>query len=572
MPALVPIGLFAGLRCQWAETKPDAIEQAAEAWHRWRERASRQLPLPLATRVLVVVRISCVDDIILHGGLFHLLSLRTIQPLVYFALPNAATVSIARNQALREGWASLVSLRSAAEISELLLQFPDEMPIALFASPAPFSTTTTVDVKRSVATPLKSDLAWANYIPLEPGTFIGHVSDLRGLDDIFAITPLLPANVPQDDQAPLQFQDGPPTFQPRDSEVKIEDREIRIGADKIELHSPHGATLISVSVLTEGEKACVTALQPVLLARDGHELNIPILPRYASEFNQRMQIRVSSSSDVTTVRELNFNVPPANIESWMLSAYLNRGGGGNPAIRAFASGTGCRLAYAEDEPEELRDIPVVWGVLRGSDRILTQAQLQGLYFFYIDHAYFDRGHGKSYRISRNRYEAGKIRKVKDDRLRRLDLEIKPWRKRGKSIIVCPPTEYFMAAHNCADWLETTLAALRLETDRPILVREKPQPGHSSVPLAQALQKAHALVTHSSNVAIEAACLGTPVFVSPTSAAAPIGRTDVGLIESPIYPDRDKWLCHLAYSQYTIDELRDGSAWALLQYLEDCQFA
>ncbi len=248
------------------------------------------------------------------------------------------------------------------------------------------------------------------------------------------------------------------------------------------------------------------------------------------------------------------------------------GGGGNPVARAFATGTGCRLAYAEEEPEVLRDIPVVWGVLRGSDRILAQAQFQGLHFFYIDHAYFDRGHGHSYRITRNRYEAGNVRKVRDDRLKRLNLDVPPWRKNGRGIIVCPPTEYFMAAHGCPDWLETTLATLRLETDRPIIVREKPKPGEANIPLPQALQDAHALVTHSSNVAIEAACLGTPVFVSPTSAAAPIGQTDIGLIETPRYPKRDGWLAHLAYSQYSIDEIRDGTAWKLLKYLEECEFA
>jgi hypothetical protein len=277
------------------------------------------------------------------------------------------------------------------------------------------------------------------------------------------------------------------------------------------------------------------------------------------------------SSGTRSIHEVRFNVPPANIEPWMLSAFLNRGGGGNPVVRAFAMGTGCRLAYAEDETNALHDIPVVWGVLRGSDRILAQARSQGLHFFYIDHAYFDRGHGKSYRITRNRYEAGEVRKVNDDRLKRLTPDIQPWRKNGRSIIVCPPTEYFSAAHDCADWLETTLATLRLETDRPIIVREKPKAGEAFVPLANALRNAHALVTHSSNVAIEAACLGTPVFVSSTSAAAPIGQTDIGLIETPRYPERDAWLAHLAYSQYSISEIRDGTAWNIIKYLEDCEF-
>ena len=154
-------------------------------------------------------------------------------------------------------------------------------------------------------------------------------------------------------------------------------------------------------------------------------------------------------------------------------------------IRAFAAGIGCRIAYAEDEPELLSDIPVVWGVLRDSDRIIAQAKEQSLYFFYIDHAYFDRGHGKSYRITRNRYEAGPVRDCPPDRIAEFGVDVRPWRKSGRDIIVCPPTEYFMQAHGCSDWLESTLDTLASYTDRPIAIRQKPQAGETAVPLETA---------------------------------------------------------------------------------------
>ena len=89
-----------------------------------------------------------------------------------------------------------------------------------------------------------------------------------------------------------------------------------------------------------------------------------------------------------------------------------------------------------------------------------------------------------------------------------------------------------------------------------------------MPLAEALSTAHALVTHSSNVAIEAVCLGTPVFVSPASAAAPVGLTDLECVESPVYPDRDPWLAHLAYNQFSFGEIGNGQAWQMLLELED----
>jgi hypothetical protein len=74
------------------------------------------------------------------------------------------------------------------------------------------------------------------------------------------------------------------------------------------------------------------------------------------------------------------------------------------------------------------------------------------------------------------------------------------------------------------------------------------------------------------VAIEAVCLGTPVFVASTSAAAPVGRTDLSEIEEPAYPDRDAWLAHLAYSQYSFEEIQDGRAWKMLLELEERELA
>jgi hypothetical protein len=321
---------------------------------------------------------------------------------------------------------------------------------------------------------------------------------------------------------------------------------------------------------SSSENSVVVRQRRELLGGDS-PFTIRMPASFLTEEPRGIRIELRDEEGASTARNLQFHVPPSRLEPWMVSAFLNRGGGGNPVIRAFARGIGCRIAYAEEEPSVLHDIPVVWGVLRQSDRILAQAKAQGLYSFYIDHAYFNRGHGKAYRITRNGYEAGPIRACPDDRARDLGVALVPWRKSGHEIIVCPPTEYFMQAHGCADWLESTLAKLRGVTDRPLIVRSKPQPGEAAVPLEQALASAHALVTHSSNVAIEAACLGTPVFVDAASAAAPVGLTDLNEIESPIYPDRDAWLSHLAYNQFSIGEIGDGRAWRMLLELEEREF-
>lgn len=252
-----------------------------------------------------------------------------------------------------------------------------------------------------------------------------------------------------------------------------------------------------------------------------------------------------------------------------VTCYLNRGGGGNPAVNALAASLGCPTAYAEDGYRP--GVAMVWGVLRGSKDIVDEAIRRDAIFYYIDHAYFGRGHQKAYRITRNAFEAGPVRLCPADRIARLGVTLSPWHSGGRAIIVCPPTAYFMEAHDCPDWLDETIAELRRHSDRPIVLREK-KGDEPLPPLAGALADAHALVTHSSNVAIEAAVLGTPVFVSETSAARPVGLSDLSLIESPVRPPRDQWLAHLAYSQFSYAEMQSGEAWDLLQAFEHIPFA
>jgi len=45
-----------------------------------------------------------------------------------------------------------------------------------------------------------------------------------------------------------------------------------------------------------------------------------------------------------------------------------------------------------------------------------------------------------------------------------------------------------------------------------------------------------------------------------------------MIEDPVYPDRQGWLAHLAYNQYSFDEIQDGGAWKMLLELEERELA
>ena len=87
-------------------------------------------------------------------------------------------------------------------------------------------------------------------------------------------------------------------------------------------------------------------------------------------------------------------------------------------------------------------------------------------------------------------------------------------------------------------------------------------------MESALKDVHALVTFNSIAATESIMAGVPAFVlAPCNAALPVSNTDLSKIESPWYPDRDFieiWLSHLAYCQFSNQELADGTALRILQ--------
>jgi hypothetical protein len=81
-----------------------------------------------------------------------------------------------------------------------------------------------------------------------------------------------------------------------------------------------------------------------------------------------------------------------------------------------------------------------------------------------------------------------------------------------------------------------------------------------------------LVTYNSNAATEAIFHGIPAFtLAPANAASSVALQDLSQIENPYYADSDKlysWACHLAYGQFHVNEMKDGTANRILLD-EDC---
>lgn len=183
------------------------------------------------------------------------------------------------------------------------------------------------------------------------------------------------------------------------------------------------------------------------------------------------------------------------------------------------------------------------------------------YWLRVFATWLPRGeNGGMYRWHLNSFQMTQTRDVPDDRWEKNKAPVKPWARSGDHIVIAAPTRTYAKFHRCENWIADTIDTLARHTKRQLVIRDK----ESQRSLQDDLRGAHALVTHGSNSAVEAAICGCPVFVHADSAAALIGKTDLKQIESPIYPDREKWLRSLAYSQFNETELVDGTLWRLLQ--------
>jgi len=226
-----------------------------------------------------------------------------------------------------------------------------------------------------------------------------------------------------------------------------------------------------------------------------------------------------------------------------------------------------------DDPRRLDDVPSdiipIIGCTPFLKPYIDKWTKAGRNYIYWDRGYarrvfatwLPRGeNGGYYRYHLNAFQMMRIRDVPGDRWNALKLDVSPWRKGGRKIVIASTLSDYWALHGCENWIAETAAYLKTVTDRPIVIRDK----ESKIPLRDELADAHMLVAHGSIAAIEAVIMGCTVCVHPSCAAALVGITDLSKVESPIYPERQPWLNSLAYSQFNEQELVDGTLWRLME--------
>lgn len=161
-----------------------------------------------------------------------------------------------------------------------------------------------------------------------------------------------------------------------------------------------------------------------------------------------------------------------------------------------------------------------------------------------------------------------------DRFSRFGVQIEPWAAKGPTILLAGMGDKGAIAEGYApeEFERWAIAEIRKYTDRPIVYRPKPSwkdakpiPGVGwsprTVPIETELRQAWAVVTHHSNVGVDAAIAGVPVF-TVAGVAKYLSMPSLAAIDS-VYAspfDRHQWAANLAYTQWSIDEMRAGLPW------------
>ena len=239
----------------------------------------------------------------------------------------------------------------------------------------------------------------------------------------------------------------------------------------------------------------------------------------------------------------------------------------------FARGSGLTLT---DRDNDLGNEPVLIRGM-GKRKLIWQRWREQQPFCYMDSGYIGnypstanpQGWKKWHRIVPNDLQHTKIIERPDDRWRQLNYPIRP-RSKGKHILVVLPSEKPCKFYgiDLEQWRSNTLKNIAELTDRPIRVREKQdRKQRVNSTIFENLDDCHCVITYQSVAAVECVLYGVPAITLAPCAADPVSEKHIHNIEEPHWPDNDtrhKWAHSLAYGQYHIQELQDGTAYALLK--------
>lgn len=237
------------------------------------------------------------------------------------------------------------------------------------------------------------------------------------------------------------------------------------------------------------------------------------------------------------------------------------------------------VIHERDYTKPVGTFAVFYGLAENLMQAFNDHKAAGITFINVDLGYWGRrsggrycGYHKMAINGRHPTEYFNNSNQLPNRFLRQGIEIKPWRESDPDdpilLAGMGPKAAEVAGFRCEYWERRTIRELREYTNRPIIYRPKPswrqaQPidgtefSDKNQSIEPLFKKAHAVVTHHSNVAIDGILNGCPAFCTE-GAAVPMALQDFALIEEPIKPEgRQQWASNIAYTQWNIKEMFIG---------------
>jgi hypothetical protein len=241
----------------------------------------------------------------------------------------------------------------------------------------------------------------------------------------------------------------------------------------------------------------------------------------------------------------------------------------------FVNGSGGKFVSYEEMYANIT-LPMCWaGFFK--PLWLEISKKNNLKFYNFDSGYFGNKKKKIiFRLSVNNFQnTDPIIDRPSDRWERLNIKLESF-KQGSDIVVIPPDRKKMHALNLGkseEWVANTIEEIKKYSDRPIRIRERPEPRadrliHNTFK-DFIKENTFCVVGHSTNALVEAAMCDIPVISLGHSATHSLYNYSLSDIEKLKPVDQDQkqaWLNHLSYSQFTREELKSGYAWEIINHL------
>ena len=170
---------------------------------------------------------------------------------------------------------------------------------------------------------------------------------------------------------------------------------------------------------------------------------------------------------------------------------------------------------------------------------------------------------------------------------RLGIKLKPFRTTGNNILLCCQRDggWSMGGQSLMPWIVKTVQQIRHHSDRPIVIRF--HPGDKNIlnhkrmlaryrlknvivshaeNILQDFQSAYCVVNYNSSPTVAAAIEGIPTIVldPKRSQAAEVSHSRLEDINNLKEFNREIWIQKMAQMHWSLDELKDGTAWRHLR--------